>query len=219
MRTFHRQTTHTQGVHSDRYSGSKYTNLASFDPAYTEMQQVYDQFTKMLDTERDFPFIHTCPLHSAFIMPVTAKEVQTVLCQIPTLFLDNLKAVFLLGGTRKQEKAFHLYQYGGYWQQCIFLNAYPKSKMHLTYKKWPHPAIIEEYRRAGVHIVRKRRVMTLTFSPQSLKTFYLRDTLFHELGHHLDTRNIRQVERERFAEWFAMEYGYRLRHVHHMASY
>ncbi len=30
----------------------------------------------------------------------------------------------------------------------------------------------------------------------------------HELGHLLDDRNTSYVDRERFAEWFAVQYGY-----------
>ena len=41
----------------------------------------------------------------------------------------------------------------------------------------------------------------------SLRRFYLRDVLMHEIGHHLDTRNLARKDRERFAEQFARIHG------------
>lgn len=40
-----------------------------------------------------------------------------------------------------------------------------------------------------------------------LQRFYLRDVLMHEIGHHLDSRNITHEDRERFAEQFAERHG------------
>ncbi|MGH7135548.1 MAG: hypothetical protein ACREHD_07395, partial [Pirellulales bacterium] len=51
-------------------------------------------------------------------------------------------------------------------------------------------------------------VWNLVWSEESIKNFYLNNILIHELGHLLDNRNSRQVDRERFAEWFAIRYGY-----------
>jgi len=33
--------------------------------------------------------------------------------------------------------------------------------------------------------------------------------LIHEIGHTVDDRNGGYIDRERFANWFAVEYGYR----------
>jgi hypothetical protein len=49
----------------------------------------------------------------------------------------------------------------------------------------------------------------LVWSEASIKDFYLNNILIHELGHLVDDRNTRSVDRERYAEWFAIEYGYR----------
>jgi hypothetical protein len=40
-----------------------------------------------------------------------------------------------------------------------------------------------------------------------LRRFYLRNVLMHEIGHHLDSRNITRKDRERFAEQFAERHG------------
>ena len=49
----------------------------------------------------------------------------------------------------------------------------------------------------------------LVWSEEAIRDFYLNNILIHELGHLVDTRNTRYVERERFAEWFAVHYGYK----------
>ncbi len=46
------------------------------------------------------------------------------------------------------------------------------------------------------------------WTEQAIKDFYLNNILIHELGHLIDDRNTRYGDRERFAEWFAMQYGY-----------
>ncbi len=47
------------------------------------------------------------------------------------------------------------------------------------------------------------------WTERAIKDFYLNNILIHELGHLLDDRNSRSVDRERYAEWFAVEYGYK----------
>jgi hypothetical protein len=49
----------------------------------------------------------------------------------------------------------------------------------------------------------------LVWTEAALKDFYLNNILIHELGHLLDERNSRSVDRERYAEWFALQYGYK----------
>jgi hypothetical protein len=41
----------------------------------------------------------------------------------------------------------------------------------------------------------------------SLRRFYVRNVLMHEIGHHLDARNVTQKDREQFAEQFAKKHG------------
>ncbi len=52
-------------------------------------------------------------------------------------------------------------------------------------------------------------VWTLTWSQQAAEDFYLNNILIHELGHLVDEKNSSYMERERYAEWFAIEHGYR----------
>ena len=49
----------------------------------------------------------------------------------------------------------------------------------------------------------------LSWTADSIRDFYLNNVLIHEIGHTIDDRNGGFVDRERFANWFAVEYGYR----------
>ena len=52
-------------------------------------------------------------------------------------------------------------------------------------------------------------VWKLVWTEESVKDFYLNNILVHELGHLVDTRNTSYLDRERYAEWFALHYGYK----------
>lgn len=60
----------------------------------------------------------------------------------------------------------------------------------------------------GGRWVQEGRSWKLIWTEEAIKDFYLNNILIHELGHLLDDRNSRPVDRERFAEWFAIRYGY-----------
>ena len=47
----------------------------------------------------------------------------------------------------------------------------------------------------------------LVWTEATIKDFYLNNILIHELGHLLDNRNTSYTDRERYAEWFAIEHG------------
>jgi hypothetical protein len=48
----------------------------------------------------------------------------------------------------------------------------------------------------------------LCWTESAIRDFYLNNVLIHELGHLLDSRNSGFADRERYAEWFAVRYGY-----------
>jgi hypothetical protein len=52
-------------------------------------------------------------------------------------------------------------------------------------------------------------VWRLEWTEEAVRDFYLNNILIHELGHLVDARNTGYVDRERYAEWFALEYGYK----------
>ncbi len=49
----------------------------------------------------------------------------------------------------------------------------------------------------------------LEWTEETIRDFYLNNILIHELGHLVDDRNTGYMDRERYAEWFALQYGYR----------
>jgi hypothetical protein len=49
----------------------------------------------------------------------------------------------------------------------------------------------------------------LIWTEETLRDFYLNSILIHELGHLVDDRNRSFIDRERYADWFAIEYGYK----------
>ena len=48
----------------------------------------------------------------------------------------------------------------------------------------------------------------LIWTENSARDFQLNNVLIHELGHLVDHRNTNYTDQERFAEWFAIKYGY-----------
>ena len=54
-----------------------------------------------------------------------------------------------------------------------------------------------------------RGIWRLEWTEEAVRDFYLNNILIHELGHLVDVRNTGYVDRERYAEWFAVEYGYK----------
>jgi hypothetical protein len=52
-------------------------------------------------------------------------------------------------------------------------------------------------------------VWRLYWTTETIRDFYLNNILIHEVGHAIDQRNRRSTDRERFANWFAIEHGYK----------
>lgn len=129
--------------------------------------------------------------------------------------MTGLKAVVVLGGSKKQEKTSNsLFAYGTYTSGVIFLHPFPKRFLDQIRKGLPKPSSLHEYERAGAKINRDGKYWRMQFDEISVKQFYLREVLLHELGHHMDSKN-RQFKTGRkaegFADWFASECAYKLR--------
>jgi hypothetical protein len=137
---------------------------------------------------------------------VTVEEVRDRLSRLPDWMLASLEVVQLSRMTRKKE-TFPCY--GMQWGNNLYLYPIEESLIE-EYSRPPKPAIYHEARMFGGRwreLGRNR--WQLVWTPQALKDFYLNNILIHELGHLLDTRNTSYVDRERFAEWFAVEHGYK----------
>jgi hypothetical protein len=136
---------------------------------------------------------------------VTAEEVRQRLSQLPAWMTASLQVVQLSRMTRKK-RTFPCY--GMQWGNAIYLYPVEEDRIeHFTTP--PKPAQLVEARMYGARWQQADRVWQLVWSEESLKDFYLNNILIHELGHILDQRNTSYADRERYAEWFALEYGYK----------
>lgn len=137
---------------------------------------------------------------------VTPAEVRGRLAELPERFLQELELVQLAQVTRKKE-SFPCY--GMQWGATLYLYPLEESLIETFYAP-PRPEILTEARMYGGRWDQPEAgVWTLTWSEEAIRDFYLNNILIHELGHLLDERNSTYTDRERFAEWFAIEYGYR----------
>lgn len=107
--------------------------------------------------------------------------------------------------TRKRQ-LFPLY--GMQWGPNVYL--YPmEASLVETYRKPPTPEQLIEARMFGGVWSQSGREWRLTWTPGAIRDFYLNNVLIHEIGHVIDQRNMNSVARERYANWFATEYGFR----------
>jgi hypothetical protein len=137
---------------------------------------------------------------------VTPQQVRERLATVPQEFLTGLEVVQFSRMTRKKQ-SFPCY--GMQWGSTLYL--YPLED---TLEEWfTEPPRTEVYNEARMYGGRWDEPATgswrLTWTKPAIEDFYLNNILMHELGHLTDTRNTGYTDRERFAEWFAIQYGYR----------
>ena len=143
---------------------------------------------------------------------VTPREVRDRLEALPAKLIERLEVVQLSRMTRK--RAIALY-YGMQWGSAIYLYPFeiiddtPQGCFIEYFTRPPRPAQYVEAQMYGGRWEVSKGLWTLIWTRCALKDFYLNNTLIHELGHLVDTHNSNYCGRERFAEWFAIKYGYR----------
>ena len=94
------------------------------------------------------------------------------------------------------------------WGPNIFL--YPiEESLTEVYVRPPRPEQLVEARMYGGRWHQVGSLWELRWTASTLKDFYLNNVLIHEIGHCNDDRNTNFLSRERYANWFADEYGYR----------
>ncbi len=137
---------------------------------------------------------------------LTPQDVRARLSQFPDHVLERLEVVQLSRMTRKKQ-SFPCY--GMQWGSSLYL--YPiEVGLVEHYHAPPSPALRNEARMYGGRWTQESaNVWTLCWTEKTIRDFYLNNILIHELGHLLDDRNSSYVDRERYAEWFALEYGYK----------
>lgn len=136
---------------------------------------------------------------------VTTDDVRQRLAQLPAHFVRDLEVVQLSRMTRKK---LSFPCYGMQWGSALYL--YPlEENLVETFAKPPQPTFYNEAKMYGARWQQDGEDWTLHWSEDAIRDFYLNNILIHELGHLLDERNNSYVDRERYAEWFAIQYGYR----------
>ena len=138
---------------------------------------------------------------------LTPEQIRERLSRVPQHFLKELEVIQLSQMTRKKQ-SFPCY--GMQWGNALYL--YPIEESFVEqYDSPPRPNLVNETRMYGGRVGRGPETpgaWTLTWSEQAAQDFYLNNILIHELGHLVDDRNTGYVDRERYAEWFAVHYGY-----------
>lgn len=145
------------------------------------------------------------PPRRGFVHAVTAEEVKERLEDFPERFLRNLAVVQLSAMTRKRQ----LFPcYGMQWGGAVYLYPIEESLVE-TYHNPPLPQQQIEAQMFGGRWSQEGKLWRLSWTERTIRDFYLNNVLIHEIGHINDTRNTNTRDRERFANWFAIEYGYR----------
>lgn len=136
---------------------------------------------------------------------VTPEEIRERLARAPRELVRSLQVVQLSRLTRKK-RLFPCY--GMQWGHAVYLYPMPADLVEYV----PRPPLPAERNEAAMYGGRWEQVHAglwrLVWTEQAIKDYYLNNILFHELGHLHDRRNRRHADRERYAEWFAVRYGY-----------
>lgn len=137
---------------------------------------------------------------------VTPQQIRQRLAKLPPEMLYPLDVVQLSRMTRKKRS---LPCYGMQWGTTLYL--YPiEESLTECYGSPPQPSQLVEARMYGGRWVNNDvHEWELIWTEKAIRDYYLNNILIHELGHLLDNRNRSYVDRERYAEWFAIEHGYR----------
>ncbi len=145
------------------------------------------------------------PPRAGFFHPVSAREVAHRLESLPSKFTQGLEVVQFSSMTRKRG----LFPcYGMQWGAAIYLYPIDES-LEEFYVRPPTPQQRIETEMHGGRWTSEGDLWKLSWTEKTIRDFYLNNILIHELGHHNDHRNTNFNARERYANWFAIEYGYR----------
>jgi hypothetical protein len=145
------------------------------------------------------------PAGQGFRHAVSVDEVRKRLARLPGRFTRNLEVVQFSAMTKKRQ-IFPCY--GMQWGTSVYLYPIEESLVEV-YCRPPTPQQQIEAKMFGGRWSHDGKNWSLTWSDEAIRDFYLNNVLIHEIGHLNDGRNTSSRDRERFANWFAIEYGYR----------
>jgi hypothetical protein len=163
-----------------------------------------DWYEPALDRTASFRVVVQDP-GDGYVHLLNEPLIRARLSLLPPALVKPLEVVQLSRMTRKK-RSFPCY--GMQWGSTIYL--YPlEEELIEYYPRPPQPAQHCEPRLYGGRWMQHGTSWQLEWDRESIQDFYLNNVLIHELGHLLDERNTSYRDRERYAEWFAIEYGYK----------
>lgn len=140
-----------------------------------------------------------------YMHAVSVDDIRQRVALLPEEYQQKLEVVQLSRMTRKR-RLFPCY--GLQWGNSVYL--YPiEASLQELYVRAPRPAQRIETEMFGGRWEQDGSYWRLTWTPETIRDFYLNNVLIHEIGHINDDRNTSFRERERYADWFAVEYGFR----------
>jgi hypothetical protein len=145
------------------------------------------------------------PPGDGFVHPVTIDEVRRRLELLPLTCIRDLEFVHL---SRMSRKRAIFPCYGMQWGPTVYLYPIEESLVE-SFIRPPTPQQRIEAGMFGGVWYQDGALWRLKWTPQTIKDFYLNNVLIHEVGHVNDRRNKSFKARERYANWFAIEHGYR----------
>ncbi len=153
----------------------------------------------------DYKVIHK-PAGEGFRHVLSEADIRERLALLPPDMVSTLEVVQLSCMTRKKRQAPC---YGMQWGNTIYLYPIESSRVE-RFTQAPRPAQQIEAQMYGARWQEAGNgYWHLIWSEEAIRDFYLNNVLIHELGHVLDNRNSSSVDRERWAEWFALEFGFK----------
>lgn len=145
------------------------------------------------------------PAGEGYYHPVTLDEIRERIEMLPARFTQKLEVVQLSRMTRKRA----LFPcYGMQWGSTVYLYPIEESLVE-TYVRPPKPQQLIEAQMYGGCWSQEGNLWQLEWTEETIRDYYLNNILIHEIGHINDERNTNFDARERYANWFAIEYGYR----------
>jgi hypothetical protein len=145
------------------------------------------------------------PAGDGYLHPVSPDDIRERVLQLPEPYCHSIDVVQLSRMTRKR-RLFPCY--GLQWGTAVYL--YPiEESLEELYVRAPRPAQRIETEMFGGRWVQDGHFWKLVWTQDTIRDYYLNNVLIHEIGHANDRRNTNFRRREQFADWFAIEYGYR----------
>lgn len=206
---------HPQNRHksnrSNAYSGSKKSNWQDYDPYASELALIRADRnpTTTLEIADEVKIdIYERPVRESFVRPFSLDDLENALKAVPARFLSGLNRILLFGGTKKQEQSVRrLFRDGMYYPEEGMIAIFPFLRRKMDYccfRFSPHQ--LQEFRWSGAEIVQTGNETYARFDTESLKTYYLKIVLIHEIGHHVDwlrrQGDSKRKLSEEFADWF-----------------